>query len=78
MEFKTFYLSLSTPEREALATKLGTTTGLLRNIAYGTRSIGEILALRLERLAELPINKTHPLLADELAQAGYKQHMSKS
>lgn len=75
MDFKTYFLSLSRPEREAIAVELGTTYGHLRNIAYGDRSMAEILALRLERASSgsLPLIKSHPELAIELSLAGYEK-----
>lgn len=71
MHFKKYFLSLTKQEREALAIELGTTYGHLRNIAYGDRSMAEILALRLERNSPLPLTKSHPELASELSLSGY-------
>lgn len=49
MDFKTYWLALSSTERESFAAACETTTGHLRNIAYGDRSCAEKLAIAIER-----------------------------
>lgn len=49
MDFKTYWQGLSIEEREALALKVDSTRGHLQNVAYGSRSCSEELAVALER-----------------------------
>lgn len=49
MEFKTYWQGLSIEEREALALRVDSTRGHLQNVAYGSRSCSEELAVALER-----------------------------
>lgn len=49
MDFKTYWQSLSEEARESLADKVGFAEGHLRNIAYGSRTCGEKLAISIEK-----------------------------
>jgi len=49
MDFKTYFFDLSVAERIALAKECGTSSGHLRNVAYGFRKPAPELALALER-----------------------------
>ena len=48
MDFKTYFLSLSISDRQALAKAGETSVGHLRNVAYG-KTCGEKLAVIIER-----------------------------
>lgn len=49
MTFKEFWLNTSVSKRDALAHAVGSTAGHLRNIAYGSRTCAESLAIAIER-----------------------------
>ena len=48
MDFKTYWLSMTTQQREEFADRCVTSSGHLRNIAYG-KVCGESLAINIER-----------------------------
>jgi DNA-binding transcriptional regulator YdaS (Cro superfamily) len=49
MELKTYFLGLRVDERADFARRCGVALGHLRNIAYGSRSCTEGLAIAIER-----------------------------
>lgn len=50
MEFKEFFIeTLTPPERADFAERCETTVGHLNNIAYGDKTCGEDLAVRIDR-----------------------------
>ena len=52
MDLKTFLFSMPMPDREAFASRCGTTYPHLRNIAYGQKLCGESLAINVDRESE--------------------------
>lgn len=73
MNFPDYFRSLTVEQRQALAEKLGTSIGHLRNVAYGFRTLSDQHALAVEResggacsLAELS-----PALAAAIEASGY-------
>lgn len=49
MHLKTYLLSIPMSERERLARACGTSYAHLRNVAYGSRTCGESLAINVDR-----------------------------
>jgi len=48
-KLKTFLFELPPKKREAFATRCGTSVAHLRNVAYGYRTAGEKLCVRIEK-----------------------------
>jgi DNA-binding transcriptional regulator YdaS (Cro superfamily) len=49
MDLKTFLRSIPVPDRDSFAERCDTTSGHLRNVAYGDRTCSESLAINIER-----------------------------
>lgn len=49
MDLKTHLFALSLPDRHALAEACDTSYGHLRNVAYGSKTCAESLAINIER-----------------------------
>jgi len=48
MDLRTYFFDLSNEDREAFATKCGTTAGHMRNVAYGYKLPSTELAVAIE------------------------------
>jgi DNA-binding transcriptional regulator YdaS (Cro superfamily) len=49
MDFKTYYMAMPVSERENFARRCETSPAHLTNIAYGSKTCGESLAINIER-----------------------------
>lgn len=49
MDLKSYLSTMQMPEREAFAERCGTSYGHLRNVAYGSKTCAESLAINVDR-----------------------------